>query len=393
MVDFHFKEKRREKLRQRPLSAEQRATVRRNVPGAASLSAEDQRELEGHVQVFLAEKTFEGCGGLVMTDEIKLTIAAQACILLLHRETDGYPGLDSISVYPSAYVAKNKRQKFDEPVVASDSVRPGEVSARGAVVLTWDAVERGASNFEVLRELYRQDPSAGRRRRQKRPLSATDFEILIEPLIGMKVSRASKSYGTMIHLELGRLRPPKGKDRTYGAGEATISISWDWRVEDAAAVLYGSSEQGFVIRDGVDGLTGAVIESISISGPIPELVIRFSNGQRLLSMVMAARDPQWDIRLSKTAWILPEAGGLWLGDDGALGLSDEEAAASAFEEATALRWGSPRAEPAPGSCADCQSFFALAAETFMLDFGVCTDSKSPFDGRVVRCTSGCPMFR
>ena len=58
------------------------------------------------MQVFLDEKRFEGCGGLEITDEIRVTIAAQACVLLLHRETDFYPKLQSILVYPHAYVAQ-----------------------------------------------------------------------------------------------------------------------------------------------------------------------------------------------------------------------------------------------------------------------------------------------
>jgi Mlc titration factor MtfA (ptsG expression regulator) len=146
VFDFLFKSKRRAKLRGRPLSAEHRATIRRNVAYVATLSAADQRELEGHIQVFLAEKSFEGCGGLAMTDEIKLTIAAQACVLLLHRETDYYPGLESILVYPSAYVVKNTRQTIGNLVVESDQVRLGESWVRGTVVLAWDAVQRGASD-------------------------------------------------------------------------------------------------------------------------------------------------------------------------------------------------------------------------------------------------------
>jgi Mlc titration factor MtfA (ptsG expression regulator) len=147
VFDFLFKSKRREALRGRLLSAEQRATIGRNVPYVATLSEEDQRELAGHIQVFLAEKTFEGCGGLVMTDEIRITIAAQACILLLHRETDYYPGLESILVYPSTYVVKNTRRKLGSLVVESDEARLGESWVRGTVVLAWDAVQRGASNF------------------------------------------------------------------------------------------------------------------------------------------------------------------------------------------------------------------------------------------------------
>jgi Mlc titration factor MtfA (ptsG expression regulator) len=147
VLDFLFKSKRRAALRATPLSAAQRAIVLRNVPYAATLCAADRRELEGHMQVFLAEKSFEGCGGLELTEEIRLTIAAQACVLLLHRETDYYPDLQSILVYPSAYVVKNTRQKLGGLVVEGDEVRLGESWVRGTVVLAWDAVQQGASNF------------------------------------------------------------------------------------------------------------------------------------------------------------------------------------------------------------------------------------------------------
>ncbi|HVW25743.1 MAG TPA: M90 family metallopeptidase [Polyangiaceae bacterium] len=146
MLDFLFKGKRRAALLETPLSVEQRATVHRNVPYVATLSPEEQAELEGHIQVFLAEKTFEGCAGLELTDEIKLTIAAQACILLLHRETDYYPGVESILVYPSTYVVKNVRQTLGNVAMEGDQTRIGESWVRGVVVLTWDAVESGARN-------------------------------------------------------------------------------------------------------------------------------------------------------------------------------------------------------------------------------------------------------
>ena len=54
------------------------------------LSPADRQELEGHIHVFLAEKRFEGCGGQEVTDEVRVLIAAQACLLLLHRDTDCY---------------------------------------------------------------------------------------------------------------------------------------------------------------------------------------------------------------------------------------------------------------------------------------------------------------
>lgn len=146
MLDFLFKGKRRDALRAQPLSEEERAIVLRNVRHVARLSEADRRELEGHIRVFLAEKNFEGCGGLELTDEIKLTIAAQACILLLHRQTDYYPDVASILVYPSAYVVRDTRERLGDVVIVGDQTRIGESWVRGVVVLSWDAVQRDASN-------------------------------------------------------------------------------------------------------------------------------------------------------------------------------------------------------------------------------------------------------
>jgi Mlc titration factor MtfA (ptsG expression regulator) len=147
MLDFLFKKKRREELRAKPFPEAWRSIIGRNVPYVARLSDDDRRELEGHVQVLLAEKNFEGCGGLELTEEIKVTIAAQAAVLLLHRETDYYPKVDSILVYPSTYVAKDARSRLGNVVVEGEEHRLGESWIRGVVVLAWDAVRLGASNI------------------------------------------------------------------------------------------------------------------------------------------------------------------------------------------------------------------------------------------------------
>jgi Mlc titration factor MtfA (ptsG expression regulator) len=61
--------RRRVAIRRRPFSAEWRAIIERNVPYVACLPSEDREELARHIQVFLEEKHFEGCGGLVITGE------------------------------------------------------------------------------------------------------------------------------------------------------------------------------------------------------------------------------------------------------------------------------------------------------------------------------------
>ena len=143
MFDF-FKNRRREALRAQALGLEERAVLDKNIPYLARLSAEDRTELEALVRIFVAEKTFEGCGGLLLTDEIKLTIAAQACLLLLHRETDIYPNVDAIVVYPSAYRVPTEQHE-GAVVLHEDQARLGESWQRGLVVLAWDHVLSGAA--------------------------------------------------------------------------------------------------------------------------------------------------------------------------------------------------------------------------------------------------------
>jgi Mlc titration factor MtfA (ptsG expression regulator) len=99
------------------------------------LSESDRRELRSYIRWFLASKEFEGCAGLAITDEIRVTVAAQACLLLLHRETPCYERLRLIRVYPGNYFAQNSREGAS-----------GESWQHGVVLLAWDAVRSGAVN-------------------------------------------------------------------------------------------------------------------------------------------------------------------------------------------------------------------------------------------------------
>src|ERR1700682_2970727 len=109
MVLDLFKSRRRARLRAHPVPAAWSGILERNLAVFTRLSADDQAELLGHTQVFLAEKHFEGAGGLEPPDLIGVAIAGQVCLLLLHRETDYDPELISIIVYPSGYTAREER--------------------------------------------------------------------------------------------------------------------------------------------------------------------------------------------------------------------------------------------------------------------------------------------
>ena len=115
------------------------ATIRRNIPPYSKLPPEMQQQVQDYTQEFLYGKSFEGCGGLVLNDEIRVTIAAQASLLLLNRKVRCYPRLYSVLVYPSAYVVKSETDE--------NSVRLGESWRTGSVVLAWDSVQHGAANF------------------------------------------------------------------------------------------------------------------------------------------------------------------------------------------------------------------------------------------------------
>jgi MtfA peptidase len=129
-----------------PFPPEFRAHISRRIPCAALLTAPELDKLEGLVRVFNSEKTFEGAGGLTVTEEMRVAIAARACLLVLWRlELDEplYPDLDAIIVYPSSYRAPSRRQE-GYVTIEGEEARLGESWTRGVVVLAWDSVESGA---------------------------------------------------------------------------------------------------------------------------------------------------------------------------------------------------------------------------------------------------------
>ena len=139
---------RRQRLAKLAFPAAWLGILQERVPYYRLLSADEQTQLQKLIRVFLAEKKFEGCDGLEITDEIRVTIAAQACILLLNRPHDYYAGLESILVYPSSYVAP---ARFTDPagvVHEGDEGRLGEAWLRGSVILSWDDVRRDSLDFQ-----------------------------------------------------------------------------------------------------------------------------------------------------------------------------------------------------------------------------------------------------
>jgi len=190
-------ERRRQKLRTRPFPKEWLDAIKRNVAFFQRLSANDRGELLGHIQVFLAEKRFEGCAGLELTDEIRVTIAAQACLLLLHRKTDYFPQLLTILVYPSAYMADERRPVDEHVWEEGTTTRLGETGRRmGSMVIAWDAAKSGAA-----------DPSDGRNVVFHEFAHQLDFEDYATDGVPMLATRKEQiSWAAVMRVEFASLR-------------------------------------------------------------------------------------------------------------------------------------------------------------------------------------------
>jgi len=136
---------RRARWRRRPFPAAWRGILRRRMPAYARLPPDLQAQLRRHVQVFVAEKPFIGCAGLVVTDEMRVLVAAQASLLLLNRG-GGWDELRQVLLYPGAFVVERETPDAAGLVHATRRALAGESWQQGQVLLSWDDVLAGAAD-------------------------------------------------------------------------------------------------------------------------------------------------------------------------------------------------------------------------------------------------------
>ncbi len=139
-----MKNRRRRKLLQSPFPDTWRKVLERDVAFYPGLDDRERTKLQDDLRVFMAEKSWEGCGGLTLSDVITVGISAQACLLVLNRSLDEYDHVRVILVYPEAYWAPSRQVDASGVVTEGLSGREGEAWSRGTVVLSWaDAREGG----------------------------------------------------------------------------------------------------------------------------------------------------------------------------------------------------------------------------------------------------------
>lgn len=131
-----------------PVPAEWRKILADNVPLARGLADPDQDLVLRVARLLLEEVPFEGCGGLILTDEIRVTIAATAALLVYRLPYPRFTKLVRVLVYPDTFVPKSAESRHDRMVVESDPAL-GQALIGGVIVLSWDDVKRDAANHDV----------------------------------------------------------------------------------------------------------------------------------------------------------------------------------------------------------------------------------------------------
>jgi Mlc titration factor MtfA (ptsG expression regulator)/Tfp pilus assembly protein PilF len=171
---FSFRQPRRQLLAE-PFPESWLLVLHRNVFPSRLLLEPEQAKFRDTVRILVAEKTWVGCAGFQITDEVRVTIAAQACLLLLGFEAYYFDQVTSILVYPGRFLAGDPSDLTD-----GSEHRLGEAHPDGPVVLSWwdacwDGRRHGNRNL-VIHEFAHQlaalgDPLVGRP-----PLDDPDLE-------------------------------------------------------------------------------------------------------------------------------------------------------------------------------------------------------------------------
>ncbi|WP_326542211.1 zinc-dependent peptidase [Pseudorhodoferax sp.] len=137
---------RRRRLARQPFPAAWRRVLARHVPQVRRLPVDLQLRLKQLMQVFIAQKPFIGCDGLVVTEAMRVVVAAQACLLLLNRPQWHYANLRQVLLYPGAFLVDRVRTEAGGVLRDERQVLAGESWSQGQVVLSWDDVLAGAAD-------------------------------------------------------------------------------------------------------------------------------------------------------------------------------------------------------------------------------------------------------
>ena len=158
----------------------------------------------------------------------------------------------------------------------------------------------------------------------KRKITAGEFLVLVQPLLGLPVTRTWRGHGSAIFLEIGELTETtrqRGDGTKYSIikGEYTLMIEWSWRVERLRSIWFGSFNTKREIENRLEKLVGLTIESIGVECRLPEIVVALSNKKRVHSFTTSDGQPDWILFFNNSGipddsrqWIFSHHGHLYL---------------------------------------------------------------------------------
>jgi len=147
MIFNWLKARRRARILKTPFPLHWNEIIRQSVPQIEVLTGSQQQRLRRRLQIFVAEKNWEGCNGLKLTEEMRVIIATMACLLVAgFEEEEYYDHVLSILIYPDSYVARNTQVLGTGTVIEGQQARIGEAWYRGPVILSWNDISETARN-------------------------------------------------------------------------------------------------------------------------------------------------------------------------------------------------------------------------------------------------------
>ena len=150
-----------------------------------------------------------------------------------------------------------------------------------------------------------------------RRIAKPTFVALVEPLLGLPISRPWRGYGSTLFLELGTLRdeplspsPRRPKGAVSQKGKATVMIDWSWRVERARSIAFGSWSTERRMTSGVAKLLDHHVETIDVVGRLPELTLTLSDHLWVQAFNTSEGQPEWTVFLPDRSWLTVVGGHL-----------------------------------------------------------------------------------
>jgi len=124
----------------------ERSLLEARVPLYRRVPQELRAELDARIRDWLAQVQFVGCNGLEVRDEMRLVVAAQACIVALGLEREAFGQLHGVNLYPDEFWVHETDVDEDTGVVTEGGrALAGQTVAADRIVLSWRDVEDAAT--------------------------------------------------------------------------------------------------------------------------------------------------------------------------------------------------------------------------------------------------------